>query len=206
MLHVALLSAIEGVSVELLASEADARHIARAKSVAFICWSSRRAPNSRPRGADRARRTMQTIETYCRICEAACGLLADLDDHGKLVKLRPNRSHPVSHGFVCAKARDLVRLRATRAGLFSRSVAGRPADRLPRAGPRRRARIAAQLRLDDRAPRTATRWVAVSGKPHHLQRGRSPCPRGAVSKAHRYPQRLLVGQPGLQQQVRRAPS
>jgi formate dehydrogenase len=46
---------------------------------------------------------MTTAETYCRICEAACGLLADLDDRGKLIKLRPDRNHPVSRGFVCAK-------------------------------------------------------------------------------------------------------
>lgn len=36
-------------------------------------------------------------KTYCRICEAACGLeYAD-------GKLRPDRDHPVSRGFVCAK-------------------------------------------------------------------------------------------------------
>ena len=41
--------------------------------------------------------------TYCRICEAACGLLLDLDDQGQPLRLRPDRQHPISRGFVCAK-------------------------------------------------------------------------------------------------------
>lgn len=36
-------------------------------------------------------------KTYCRICEAACGLI--LEDG----RLRPDRAHPISKGFVCAK-------------------------------------------------------------------------------------------------------
>ncbi|MFK7990793.1 MAG: molybdopterin-dependent oxidoreductase [Sandaracinaceae bacterium] len=36
--------------------------------------------------------------TYCRICEAACGLTYEPGG-----PLRPDRAHPVSHGFVCAK-------------------------------------------------------------------------------------------------------
>ena len=41
--------------------------------------------------------------TFCRICEAACGLLVDYDAQGRPVRLRPDRQHPVSQGFVCAK-------------------------------------------------------------------------------------------------------
>lgn len=41
--------------------------------------------------------------TYCRICEAACGLLVELDAAGQPVHIRPDRQHPVSRGFVCAK-------------------------------------------------------------------------------------------------------
>jgi anaerobic selenocysteine-containing dehydrogenase len=44
----------------------------------------------------------ETRVTYCRICEAACGLLADVED-GNVVALRPDRKHVVSKGFVCAK-------------------------------------------------------------------------------------------------------
>jgi len=43
------------------------------------------------------------LRTYCRICEAACGLVAEIDPHGQPVRLRPDRSHPVSHGYACAK-------------------------------------------------------------------------------------------------------
>lgn len=41
--------------------------------------------------------------TYCRICEAACGLTAEVDAAGRVVKLRPDRDHPVSRGYACAK-------------------------------------------------------------------------------------------------------
>lgn len=40
-------------------------------------------------------------ETYCRICEAACGLRVEGD--GASLRLKPDRAHPVSGGFVCAK-------------------------------------------------------------------------------------------------------
>ena len=45
---------------------------------------------------------METRTTYCRICEAACGLLADVEGK-KILRLRPDREHVVSKGFVCAK-------------------------------------------------------------------------------------------------------
>jgi formate dehydrogenase len=45
----------------------------------------------------------RTIPTYCRICEAACGLLAEVDEDGQVVRLRPDPEHPSSQGFVCAK-------------------------------------------------------------------------------------------------------
>jgi len=41
--------------------------------------------------------------THCRICEAACGLVAELGPQGDIVKLRPDRTHPVSRGYACAK-------------------------------------------------------------------------------------------------------
>jgi anaerobic selenocysteine-containing dehydrogenase len=51
----------------------------------------------------------ETRVTYCRICEAACGLLADVDG-SKLVALRPDRNHVVSKGFVCAKGTRFAEL------------------------------------------------------------------------------------------------
>jgi anaerobic selenocysteine-containing dehydrogenase len=40
--------------------------------------------------------------TFCRICEPLCGMVATVED-GRLVKLRPDRDHPVSKGFACPK-------------------------------------------------------------------------------------------------------
>ena len=40
--------------------------------------------------------------TFCRICEAYCGLVAEVDD-GRLVQLRPDRDHPLSRGYACPK-------------------------------------------------------------------------------------------------------
>ena len=45
---------------------------------------------------------MVTVRTFCRICEPSCGLLADVED-GALVKLSPDRDHPVTAGFACHK-------------------------------------------------------------------------------------------------------
>ncbi len=40
--------------------------------------------------------------TYCRICEAACGLVATVED-GRVTKLRPDPDHPLSQGWACPK-------------------------------------------------------------------------------------------------------
>lgn len=46
---------------------------------------------------------MKEIVTYCRICEAACGLRGEIDDRGELTRLTPDKAHPSSKGYVCAK-------------------------------------------------------------------------------------------------------
>lgn len=46
---------------------------------------------------------MPTHTTYCRICEAACGLLVDQDSQGRLTALRPDPDHPTSAGYACKK-------------------------------------------------------------------------------------------------------
>lgn len=43
------------------------------------------------------------MRTYCRICEAACGLVVDTDQNGAPVGLLPDPDHPLSRGFACAK-------------------------------------------------------------------------------------------------------
>ncbi|MFI0445891.1 molybdopterin-dependent oxidoreductase [Actinomadura sp. 6N118] len=40
--------------------------------------------------------------TYCRICEPLCGLEATVEG-GELIRLRPDREHPLSKGFACPK-------------------------------------------------------------------------------------------------------
>lgn len=40
--------------------------------------------------------------TFCRICEAHCGMVATVDE-GTVVKLRPDRDHPLSAGYACPK-------------------------------------------------------------------------------------------------------
>jgi anaerobic selenocysteine-containing dehydrogenase len=52
---------------------------------------------------------MNTVRTFCRICEPSCGLLAQVDD-GVLVKLTPDRDHPITKGFACHKGLAAVDL------------------------------------------------------------------------------------------------
>lgn len=43
-----------------------------------------------------------TVPTYCRICEALCGLTAVVEG-GEITALSPDPAHPVSRGFACVK-------------------------------------------------------------------------------------------------------
>lgn len=45
---------------------------------------------------------MKEVQTFCRICEPSCGLLAQIED-GELVGVRPDEEHPVTRGFACNK-------------------------------------------------------------------------------------------------------
>ncbi len=45
---------------------------------------------------------MPEVRTFCRVCEPACGLVAHVED-GRLVKLTPDKEHPISHGWACNK-------------------------------------------------------------------------------------------------------
>lgn len=51
----------------------------------------------------------RSVSTYCRICEACCGLIAELDGD-RLVRVRPNADHHHSRGFSCNKPQALVEL------------------------------------------------------------------------------------------------
>lgn len=54
---------------------------------------------------------MQTITktTFCRICEPSCGLQAELQN-GRVTRLRPDNTHPVTQGFACHKGLYFVDL------------------------------------------------------------------------------------------------
>jgi anaerobic selenocysteine-containing dehydrogenase len=45
---------------------------------------------------------IQTIRTFCRICEPSCGLIAEVADN-TIQELKPDSEHPVSKGFACHK-------------------------------------------------------------------------------------------------------
>ena len=40
--------------------------------------------------------------TFCRICEAHCGMVATVEDD-RITKLRPDPDHPLSRGYACPK-------------------------------------------------------------------------------------------------------
>ena len=44
----------------------------------------------------------ETTHTFCRICEALCGLEVDVED-GRVVDIRPDASHVATDGFACPK-------------------------------------------------------------------------------------------------------
>jgi len=44
----------------------------------------------------------ETRQTFCRICEALCGLEVDVED-GRVVEIRPDAAHVATAGFACAK-------------------------------------------------------------------------------------------------------
>jgi anaerobic selenocysteine-containing dehydrogenase len=45
---------------------------------------------------------VETKYTFCRICEATCGLAVQVEDN-RVRKIEPDREHVVSEGFVCVK-------------------------------------------------------------------------------------------------------
>ncbi|MGV9676290.1 molybdopterin-containing oxidoreductase family protein [Nocardia sp. NPDC003482] len=74
--------------------------------------------------------TAREVPTYCRICEPLCGLIATVEND-RLIRLRPDKRHPLSRGFACPKGiafadvqndpdRVLYPLRRTASGEFER--------------------------------------------------------------------------------------
>lgn len=68
------------------------------------------------------------MQTYCRICEAACGLQADIDVEDGRVRLRPDRDHPTSRGYACAKGTRFGEVADHSARVLVPRVHGRDTD------------------------------------------------------------------------------
>ena len=51
------------------------------------------------------------ISTYCRICEPQCALRAQVDtDTEEVIRLLPDKNHPVHKGFACHKGLNFTEL------------------------------------------------------------------------------------------------
>ena len=46
--------------------------------------------------------TARRVHTFCRICEPACGLVAEVESD-RVIRLQPDKDHPVHKGFSCHK-------------------------------------------------------------------------------------------------------
>ncbi|WP_148615654.1 molybdopterin-containing oxidoreductase family protein [Nocardioides rubriscoriae] len=49
----------------------------------------------------------RSVRTFCRICEVHCGLVVDVAADETVLKVRPDRDHPVSKGYCCVKGLGL---------------------------------------------------------------------------------------------------
>jgi formate dehydrogenase len=50
-----------------------------------------------------------TTPTFCRICEAVCGVVATVED-GRVVDVRADRQNPHSQGFMCTKPKAMIEI------------------------------------------------------------------------------------------------
>jgi anaerobic selenocysteine-containing dehydrogenase len=51
----------------------------------------------------------RTERSYCRVCNALCGILVDVKGE-QVIRVRGDRDHPLSRGYTCPKGRALPRL------------------------------------------------------------------------------------------------
>jgi anaerobic selenocysteine-containing dehydrogenase len=52
---------------------------------------------------------LRTVRSFCRVCTSVCGILVDVEDD-RVVRVRGDEDHPLSHGYTCAKGRALPQL------------------------------------------------------------------------------------------------
>lgn len=51
---------------------------------------------------------MSDYKSFCRICTGHCGVVASVDDAGRLMAIRGDRDDPQTLGFICSKGTDAV--------------------------------------------------------------------------------------------------
>ena len=72
---------------------------------------------------------MTTVHSFCRFCIAMCGVILEVDTAaGKVLEVRGDSDHPVSHGYLCPKGRSLGRHHSDPERL-SEPLLGRPPQR-----------------------------------------------------------------------------
>jgi anaerobic selenocysteine-containing dehydrogenase len=52
---------------------------------------------------------VRTVSSYCRICEALCGTLVDVDDNDVVVRNKGDPDHPGSRGYLCPKGAAMAK-------------------------------------------------------------------------------------------------
>ena len=54
-------------------------------------------------------REIRSERSFCRICTSMCGILVDIEDD-KVVRVRGDHDHPVTHGYMCPKGSALPKM------------------------------------------------------------------------------------------------
>jgi anaerobic selenocysteine-containing dehydrogenase len=107
---------------------------------------------------------MRTEPSYCRICPALCGILVDLDDEGRAVRIRGDRDHPLSKGFTCPKGRALPEEHAAADRLLA-SARRMPAGWRPLGSSQALDEVAERLTavIAEHGPRSVALYVGTRG-------------------------------------------
>lgn len=69
----------------------------------------------------------ETVHSYCRICQAHCGIVVELEGQ-QVVRVAGDKDHPVSRGYTCSKGRSLGAMHHDPARLEHPELRGTPAS------------------------------------------------------------------------------
>ena len=129
---------------------------------------------------------IETHRSFCRFCHAVCGIEVDIED-GRVLDVRGDKHHPVSHGYLCVKGKELAaqhahpeRLRGakkrTTDGTFEDlpseqaldEIAARLRDIIARDGPGAVAVYSGTHGLFSAAKPTIIAWITALGSPWYF--------------------------------------